>query len=89
MASCTDSRNDNEIPVPTLVSRERLAQILGLNSETVSRMAATGRIPVLRLSARCLRFDLHAVLAALNTPQKHARGDQDMERMADASNGKG
>ena len=42
----------------TLVSAKELASYLGVHVKTVLKWARAGAIPVIRLSKRCLRFDL-------------------------------
>ena len=42
-----------------------LAEILKVNPETVRRMVAAGRIPVIKLGNRDFRFDVEKVIATL------------------------
>jgi excisionase family DNA binding protein len=48
-----------------LLTVEELAEVLGVCRRTVEAMVARGRLPVLRLSRRALRFDLGDVMRAL------------------------
>lgn len=41
-----------------LVCAKELAEYLGVHVKTVLKWARAGTIPVIRLSKRCLRFDL-------------------------------
>jgi len=48
-----------------LLKRRELATKLSLSPRSVDNLTAKKLIPCLKLSARCVRFDLRAVLAAL------------------------
>lgn len=56
-----------------LLTREQLANRLGVRPGTVGRWTRTGRIPARRLSPKVVRYDLAAVLAALE-PRQQADG---------------
>jgi excisionase family DNA binding protein len=43
-----------------LATAKELADYLGVHVKTVLKWARAGAIPVIRLSKRCLRFDLQA-----------------------------
>lgn len=49
----------------SLLTARELAAELGVGWETVLRWARAGRIPAVRLSARVVRFELAAVLEAV------------------------
>ena len=49
-----------------LLNYAELGEVLGVSARTVRRMVADGRIPVIRMSQRTLRFDKEKVLTALN-----------------------
>jgi excisionase family DNA binding protein len=49
-----------------LLTAEELAEVLGVNRDTVLRLARAGTIPCIRMTARLVRFDKDKVLAALN-----------------------
>jgi hypothetical protein len=55
-----------------LLSREQLAEILGLSPRTLSTLKKEKKIPFLRLSARCHKYILADVLAALKRFQINA-----------------
>lgn len=44
--------------MPKLVSAKELAAYLSLHVKTVLKMARVGTLPAVRLSKRCVRFDL-------------------------------
>jgi hypothetical protein len=48
-----------------LLTRKQLAQHLRVSCRSVDNMQARRQIPFLRLSRRCIRFDLQAVRRAL------------------------
>ena len=48
-----------------LVDAGEVARAVGVSRETVLRWAADGRIPVVRVNRRTLRFDLKKVLDSL------------------------
>jgi excisionase family DNA binding protein len=48
-----------------LVKVQEVAEILGVKPMTVLKWVSQGRLPVVKISPRCLRFDLEAVLASL------------------------
>ncbi len=50
-----------------LLTRAELATRLGVKPGTIRRWSQAGRIPVRRLSPKVLRYDLAAVLTALET----------------------
>jgi hypothetical protein len=49
-----------------LVNKDQLAKILGLTRRGVECLVAKRKIPVLRISRRCVRFRVRSVLTALN-----------------------
>lgn len=49
-----------------LLTKEQLAQQLGLKKRGVECLVFSKRIPVIRISRRCVRFSLPKVLAALD-----------------------
>jgi hypothetical protein len=50
---------------PALLKRPELARAINLSSRSVDNLVARKMIPVIRISPRCCRFDLQAVLRAL------------------------
>jgi excisionase family DNA binding protein len=59
-----------------ILTARQLAELLKVSETTVRRLAREGRIPALRITPRLLRFQLKAVLSALdgtNTPRPAAR----------------
>ncbi|MBX5464865.1 MAG: helix-turn-helix domain-containing protein [Clostridia bacterium] len=60
-----------------LLTTEELARELGCSVRTVKRMMAEGRIPVVRVGRRLVRFDLERVLERLSveeeTPPRRGR----------------
>lgn len=48
------------------ITKRDVAQLLGCSVRTVENLMAKGRLPVLRLSARLVRFPRTAILATLN-----------------------
>ena len=50
-----------------LLTTEELAARLKLETSTIREWARSGKIPVLRLSAKVLRFNLAEVMAALQS----------------------
>ncbi len=55
-----------------LLTAPELAIRLGVKPGTIRQWSRSGRIPVRRLSPKILRFDLAAVLAALEARQQAA-----------------
>lgn len=53
-----------------LISAKEVASELGLNPETVRRMARRGQIPYVKISATHFKYDLENVIKALNENQK-------------------
>jgi hypothetical protein len=47
------------------VSRDKLAEVLGVQPCIVNKLRMNGRIPFLRLNPRLYRYNLEAVLAKL------------------------
>jgi excisionase family DNA binding protein len=80
-------------PPPTDGTREefltarQLAAILQVSESTVRRLAREGRIPSVRITSRLTRFNLKAVLKALDgTPQQQrTRSARRQEAEADDS----
>ncbi len=52
-------------PHPTLADASYMARRYSVEPKTIRRWAAEGRLPVIRLSARCLRFDVAACDAVI------------------------
>ena len=50
---------------PALLKRPQLARAINVSARTVDNWQKQKRIPYLKLSARCVRFHLPSVLAAL------------------------
>lgn len=57
-----------------LLTRPELAARLGVRPDTIARWTRAGRIPARRLSPKVVRYDLAAVLAALDVPRHEADG---------------
>jgi excisionase family DNA binding protein len=55
----------NTNPDPLLLTKQQLADRLGLNVRSVEVWVAQRKIPALKISGRCVRFSLPRVLAAL------------------------
>src|SRR5689334_499289 len=55
---------------PRLRDAAELAGLLGVQPDTVRRWATEGRIPVLKLGQRVLRFDYAQVVAALSSEKR-------------------
>lgn len=53
-----------------LMSVDEIAEFLGLAKGTVYHLASQGRIPCVRLSARCLKFRLSQVMAWIESKSK-------------------
>jgi hypothetical protein len=52
-------------PDPALLKRRQLALALGASTRSVDNWQKERKIPFIRISARCVRFHLPSVLAAL------------------------
>ena len=50
---------------PTLLPAAEVAKVLSVSRQVVVRMALSGKIPVVKLNSRVLRFDIDAVLTTL------------------------
>jgi excisionase family DNA binding protein len=64
------------MPAEYLTAAE-LARRLKLSTETVRQMARDGRIPVIRLSAKVIRFDAGQVAQCLTSPRLPESGAAD------------
>lgn len=62
-AHCSDAMPANNYP--TLLKRPQLARAINVSTRTVDNWQRSKRIPYLKLSARCVRYHLPSVLAAL------------------------
>lgn len=51
--------------VDGLCDKKKIAQVARVSTRTIDTWMRNKRIPFLRLSARCIRFDRRAVLRAL------------------------
>jgi excisionase family DNA binding protein len=59
-----------------ILTAEKLARRLEVTPDTIRGWARAGKIPTIRLSRKVIRFDLHAVMAALGTSSsKEVRHD--------------
>ena len=54
------------IVTPRLITKDELAKQLGLTRRGVECLVAKRKIPVLKISGRCVRFDPAKVRRALN-----------------------
>lgn len=52
-------------PDRLLLNAEEISQVLGIGRSTIYNWTKTGRIPSVRLSERCTRYNRDAVVAAL------------------------
>jgi excisionase family DNA binding protein len=50
---------------PLLLTKQQLAERLGLNVRSIEVWVAQRKIPALKISGKCVRFSLPRVLAAL------------------------
>jgi len=57
-----------------LLKPEEIASIFRVDLRTVRRWGSTGRIEVIRLSPRCLRYPATSVAALLAGPSTHEGG---------------
>lgn len=57
--------NPRTSEVETHLSVKQLAARLGISTKTVRRYVDQGKLQAVRLSARCVRFDVSQVAAAL------------------------
>jgi excisionase family DNA binding protein len=55
-----------------ILTRAELAARLGVRPDTIGRWTRSGRIPARRLSPKVVRYDLAAVLAALEARDEAA-----------------
>lgn len=60
-------------PREEFLTARQLAGLLQVSESTVRRLAREGRIPVVRLTTRLLRFHLPSVRSALDVTQEKAR----------------
>jgi hypothetical protein len=54
-----------QIPTRPLLNRRQLAAALGLSERSIDNLQHQRKIPVVKISPRCCRYDLAAVLRAL------------------------
>jgi predicted DNA-binding transcriptional regulator AlpA len=50
---------------PALLKQRELARVLGVSSRTLDNWKRRKTIPAIKISTRCVRFELASVLAAL------------------------
>jgi excisionase family DNA binding protein len=62
------------------LTAEALAARLGVKAATVWAMSRDGRIPTIRISHRCLRFDVDDVMRALKKPPAAAPAEPAVKR---------
>jgi hypothetical protein len=55
----------NELPDPRLVTRQELAKFLSLSCRSIDTLQSQKKIPCVKLSRRCVRFNVRDVLRAL------------------------
>jgi len=60
---------------PALLKRPQLARAINTSTRTVDNLQRKRIIPCIRLSRRCIRFDLSAVLHALKKLEVKAVGE--------------
>jgi hypothetical protein len=51
-----------------LVDPDEMAAVSSMPREALIRLARLGKVPCVRFSRKCLRFDADAVIAALTSP---------------------
>lgn len=54
-------------PKPDLVDVTRAAELLGVRPKTIRKMTSERRIPCVKLSSRCVRYDPAALAAWVET----------------------
>jgi excisionase family DNA binding protein len=74
-----DAHTPNEGAREEFLTARQLAAVLQVSESTVRRLAREGRIPSVRLTPRLIRFNLKAVLKALDGTQRPRRGHQNTE----------
>ena len=68
-----DAHPNREEAREEFVTSRQLAEVLQVSESTVRRLARDGRIPCVRLTPRLLRFNLKAVIRALDGDSAHGR----------------
>jgi len=63
----TNSASESADIIEGLDNKKTIAQALSVSPRTIDNWMREKRIPYLRLSPRCIRFDRRAVLRALGT----------------------
>ncbi|HEX8352035.1 MAG TPA: helix-turn-helix domain-containing protein [Pyrinomonadaceae bacterium] len=69
-----DAHPNREEAREEFVTSRQLAEVLQVSESTVRRLARDGRIPCVRLTPRLLRFNLKAVIRALDGDGGSAQG---------------
>lgn len=64
MSKKNKDESTSEAPRP-LVKKAECAALLGIKIRTLDKYVALGKIPVIRLSQKCVRFDLDDVVQTL------------------------
>jgi excisionase family DNA binding protein len=59
-----------------LMNVKQVAELLGLSPGTVYHLASQQRIPVVRLSARCLKFRRSEILLWIESKSEKERNDE-------------
>jgi len=74
------SREKDSVPCVRAGSREKLlinirelSELIGLDCGTIYHFVSQGRIPVVRISARCIRFRLSDIEAWLESKLEYGR----------------
>jgi hypothetical protein len=64
-SSLNSKARDCDPAAPLLLTKAQLARELQCSQRHIERLQSAGRIPVIRLSAKCVRYRRENVLAAL------------------------
>lgn len=57
-----------------LLTRRELAKLCKVSTRTVDNWVSSGKLPLIRLSRRCVRFSLPEVIRTLKAEQEGAAG---------------
>jgi excisionase family DNA binding protein len=58
----------------TLLTRRELAKLCKVSTRTVDNWVSAGKLPLLRIGKRCVRFSLPEVLKTLRAEQERTAG---------------
>lgn len=68
------SQNDEAGRSEALLTRRELAKLCKVSTRTVDNWVSSGKLPLIRLSRRCVRFSLPEVIKTLKAEQEGAAG---------------